>query len=133
MLLSNAKRLKIQGIIKRIAQDKSVTLEERIYVEKFAQHNSTISFWLKKANSLSFQKQKEKRGLPSLFYFASHSLIAYLSLVTMHVISLSKMLVINTTFQQLLSSFFNLANSHSSDTEKITNFLQRLRSIVRCN
>ena len=43
MLLSNAKRLKIQGIIKRIAQDKSITLEERIYVEKFAQHNSTIS------------------------------------------------------------------------------------------
>ena len=51
MLLSNAKRLKIQGIIKRIAQDKSITLEERIYVEKFAHHNSTISLWLKKANS----------------------------------------------------------------------------------
>ena len=34
MLLSNSKRLKIQGIIKRIAQDKSITLEERIYVEK---------------------------------------------------------------------------------------------------
>ena len=51
MLLSNAKRLKIQGIIKRIAQDKSITLKERIYVEKFAHHNSTISLWLKKANS----------------------------------------------------------------------------------
>jgi len=51
MLLSNEKRLKIQGIIKRIAQDKSITLEERIYVEKFAHHNSTISLWLKKANS----------------------------------------------------------------------------------
>ena len=35
MLLNNTKRLKIQGIIKRIAQDKSITLEERIYVEKF--------------------------------------------------------------------------------------------------
>jgi len=43
MLLSNSKRLKIQGIIKRIAQDKSLTLEERIYVEKFAHHNSSIS------------------------------------------------------------------------------------------
>ena len=30
MLLSNSKRLKIQGIIKIIAQDKSITLEERI-------------------------------------------------------------------------------------------------------
>ena len=51
MLLSNEKRLKIQGIIQRIAQDKSISLEERIYVEKFAHHNSTISLWLKKANS----------------------------------------------------------------------------------
>ena len=38
MLLSNEKRIKIQGIIKRIAQDKSITLEERIYLEKFAPH-----------------------------------------------------------------------------------------------
>ena len=51
MLLNHQKRLKIQGIIKRIAQDKSITLEERIYVEKFANHNSTISLWLKKASS----------------------------------------------------------------------------------
>ena len=51
MLLSSSKRLKIQRIIKKIAQDKSITLEERIYVEKFAHYNSTISLWLKKANS----------------------------------------------------------------------------------
>ena len=57
MLLSNEKRLKIQGIIKRIAQDKSITLEERIYVEKFAHHNSTISLWLKKANSFRIKKK----------------------------------------------------------------------------
>ena len=52
MLLSYQKRLKIQGIIQRIAQDKEITLEERIYVEKFANHNSTISLWLKNASSL---------------------------------------------------------------------------------
>ena len=63
MLLSNSKRLKIQGIIKRIAQDKSITLEERIYVEKYAQHNSTISLWLKKANSLEEMAQKTMEGL----------------------------------------------------------------------
>ena len=51
MLLSNEKRIKIQGIIKKISLNQTVTLEERIYVEKFAQHNSTVSFWLKKANS----------------------------------------------------------------------------------
>ena len=51
MLLSNEKRIKIQGIIKKIFLNQAVTLEERIYVEKFAQHNSTVSLWLKKANS----------------------------------------------------------------------------------
>ena len=63
MLLSNAKRLKIQGIIKRIAQDKSITLEERIYVEKFAHHNSTISLWLKKLTALEEMVQKMMGGL----------------------------------------------------------------------
>ena len=51
MLLSNQKIIKVKGIIQRIAQDKSITIEERIYVEKFAHHNSTISLWLKKAKS----------------------------------------------------------------------------------
>ena len=66
MLLSNAKRLKIQGIIKRIAQDKSITLEERIYVEKFAHHNSTISLWLKKANSFRRNGMKNDGGIDNL-------------------------------------------------------------------
>ena len=66
MLLSNAKRLKIQGIIKRIAQDKSITLEERIFVEKFAHHNSTISLWLKKANSFRRNGIKNDGGIDNL-------------------------------------------------------------------
>ena len=66
MLLSNAKRLKIQGIIKRIAQDKSITLEERIFVEKFAHHNSTISLWLKKANSFRRNGTKNDGGIDNL-------------------------------------------------------------------
>ena len=52
MLLSNQKRLKIQEIIRRISFDKEVTLKERIYIEKYAKHSSTISLWLKKANSI---------------------------------------------------------------------------------
>ena len=63
MLLSNQKRLKIQGIVKRIAEDKSISLEERIYVEKFAKHNSTISLWLKKANSFRRDGVKNNRGI----------------------------------------------------------------------
>ena len=66
MLLSNSKRLKIQGIIKRISQDKSITLEERIFVEKFACHNSTISLWLKKANSFRRNGIKNDGGIDNL-------------------------------------------------------------------
>ncbi len=66
MLLSNQKRLKIQGIIRKIAHDKSISLEERIYVEKFAQHSSTISLWLKKANSFRRNGLKGDGGIDSL-------------------------------------------------------------------
>ena len=52
MLLSNQKRLKIKEIISKISLDKEVSLEERIYVEKYAKHSSTIHIWLKKANSI---------------------------------------------------------------------------------
>ena len=66
MLLSNQKRQKIQDIVKRIAQDKSISLEERIYVEKFAQHNSTISLWLKKANSIRRNGKNNNSGVDNL-------------------------------------------------------------------
>ena len=66
MLLSNQKRQRIQGIIKRIARDKSISLEERIYVEKFAQHNSTISLWLKKANRFRRNGEKNDDGVDNL-------------------------------------------------------------------
>ena len=52
MLLSNQKRLKIKEIIRRISLDKEVSLDERIFVEKYAKHCSSISIWLKKANSI---------------------------------------------------------------------------------
>ncbi len=66
MLLSNQKRLKIEGIIKRILRDQEISLKERIYVEKFAQHNSTISLWLKKANSLRRNGEKSENGIDTL-------------------------------------------------------------------
>ncbi len=66
MLLSNQKRLKIQRIIKRILRDQEISLEERIYVERFAQHNSTISLWLKKANSLRRNGERRENGIDRL-------------------------------------------------------------------
>ena len=66
MLLSNQKRLKIQDIIKRISLDKKVSLKERIYVEKYAKHNSPISLWLKKAESIRRHGLKSEGGIDSL-------------------------------------------------------------------
>ena len=66
MLLSNQKRLKIEGIIKRILRDQEISLVERIYFERFAQHNSTISLWLKKANSFRRNGEKSENGIDKL-------------------------------------------------------------------
>ena len=66
MLLSNQKRLKIQGIIKRISLDQEISLEERIFVEKFAHHNSTVSLWLRKANSFRRNGVKSDDGIDNL-------------------------------------------------------------------
>ena len=52
MFLTNKTRLKIKDIVKRISIDEPVSLEERIYVEKFAKRNSTIWTWLKKSKQL---------------------------------------------------------------------------------
>ncbi len=66
MLLSNEKRLKIQEIIKRISLDKEVSLNERIYIEKYAKHSSTISLWLKKANSIRRHGKQSDDSINSL-------------------------------------------------------------------
>ena len=63
MLLSNKKRLKIKGIIEKISLGRETSLEERIYVEKYARHNSTISHWLKKANSLRRHGEQSEDGI----------------------------------------------------------------------
>ena len=43
-----------------------LTLEERIYVEKFAHHNSTISLWLKKAHSFRRNGTKNDGSIDDL-------------------------------------------------------------------
>ena len=66
MFLTNKTRLKIKDIIKRISADQNVTLEERIYVEKLAKHNSTIWTWLKKANSIRRHGKQNLDGINGL-------------------------------------------------------------------
>tara|TARA_B100000524_G_scaffold103246_1_gene49630 strand:- start:349 stop:657 length:309 start_codon:yes stop_codon:yes gene_type:complete len=66
MFLTNKTRLKIQDIVKRISQDKPVSLEERIYIEKLSRHNSTLWTWLKKANSLRRYGKQNSNGINGL-------------------------------------------------------------------
>ena len=66
MLLSSQNRLKIQDIVKRITFDKEVSLEERIFIEKYAKHSSTVSLWLKKANSIRRDGEQREGGINSL-------------------------------------------------------------------
>ena len=66
MFLTNKTRLKIKNIVKRISEDKQVSLEERIYLEKIAKHNSTIWTWLKKANSLRRHGKQNSDGINGL-------------------------------------------------------------------
>ena len=66
MFLTNRTRLKIKDIVKRIAEDEEVSLEERIFLEKLAKHNSTIWTWLKKANSLRRYGKQNSAGINGL-------------------------------------------------------------------
>ena len=66
MFLTNQTRQKIKGIISRISNDEKVSLEERIYIEKLAKHNSTIWTWLKKANSLRRYGKQNSDGINGL-------------------------------------------------------------------
>ena len=55
-MLSTATRLRIQGILNRMSMGNSVTLEERIYINKYASKNQNVSSWLRKATFLQRKK-----------------------------------------------------------------------------
>ena len=49
-MLTTSSRLRIQEILNRIAIGDQVSLEERIYINKYATKNQNVSNWLKKAS-----------------------------------------------------------------------------------
>ena len=51
-MLTTSSRLRIQDILTRIAIGKEVTLEERIYINKYATKNQNVSSWLRKASHM---------------------------------------------------------------------------------
>ncbi len=55
-MLSTSLRLRIQEILSRIAADNAVTLEERIYINKYAARNQNVSAWLRKASYIQRNK-----------------------------------------------------------------------------
>ena len=57
-MLTTSARMRIQEILSRISKAQEVTLEERIYINKYASSNQNVSSWLRKASYLQRNKLK---------------------------------------------------------------------------
>tara|TARA_B100000579_G_C22718038_1_gene797950 strand:- start:290 stop:592 length:303 start_codon:yes stop_codon:yes gene_type:complete len=55
-MLRTSARIRIQEILTRISKGNEVTLEERIYINKYASRNQNVSAWLRKASYLQRNK-----------------------------------------------------------------------------
>tara|TARA_B100000579_G_scaffold234844_1_gene192513 strand:- start:291 stop:593 length:303 start_codon:yes stop_codon:yes gene_type:complete len=55
-MLTTSSRLRIQEILSRLAIGDPVTLEERIYINKYATKNQNVSTWLRKATRIQRNK-----------------------------------------------------------------------------
>tara|TARA_Y100001968_G_scaffold7893_1_gene6684 strand:- start:90 stop:392 length:303 start_codon:yes stop_codon:yes gene_type:complete len=51
-MLTTSARVRIQEILTRLSKGNEVTLEERIYINKYASRNQNVSTWLRKASNL---------------------------------------------------------------------------------
>ena len=51
-MLTTSSRLRIQEILTRLSIGNEVTLEERIYINKYATKNQNVSSWLRKASRI---------------------------------------------------------------------------------
>ena len=51
-MLTTSTRLRIQEILIRLSKGNKVTLQERIYVNKYASRDQNVSAWLRKASHL---------------------------------------------------------------------------------
>ena len=57
-MLTTSSRLRIQEILSRLAMGDQVTLEERIYINKYATKNQHVSTWLRKASLMQRNRHK---------------------------------------------------------------------------
>ena len=51
-MLTTSSRIRIQEILTRLSKGNEVTLEERIYINKYASRNQNVSNWLRKASHI---------------------------------------------------------------------------------
>ena len=56
-MLTTTSRLRIKEILTRLSMGKQVTLEERIYINKYATRNQNVSSWLRKASRIQRQEK----------------------------------------------------------------------------
>ena len=64
-MLTPSTRLRLQAILERIGSDQPVSLEERIYVQKFVDRDQGVASWYHKARRRQ-QQQTPKDGLDRL-------------------------------------------------------------------
>lgn len=64
LMLTTSTRLKLQNICSRLAQGQFVSLQERVYLQKFADRDRSVSTWLSRAQR--FQREGEQDGLEGL-------------------------------------------------------------------
>ena len=55
-MLTKLSRLRIQEILTRLSKGNQVSLEERIYINKYATNNQNVSSWLRKASLIQRNK-----------------------------------------------------------------------------
>ena len=54
-MLSTATRLRLQEILLRIANQREVSLNERVYLHKFADRDQTVARWLHRARKMQLK------------------------------------------------------------------------------
>ena len=62
-MLTTKTRLKLQDILTRLSKNEVVSLEERILVQKYADRNSTVWHWLRKARSIQAKGNLEQSSM----------------------------------------------------------------------
>jgi len=60
-MLTASSRIQIQEILTRLSKGNEVTLEERIYINKYASRNQDVSAWLREASHIQRKSIKSNQ------------------------------------------------------------------------